>query len=108
MVDLLTEEQLDRYRDVFGLFDKDGDGILSTQETCNAIRSLKKSPPTSELNEAFADAGTIDFATFLTFMVKFQQKNLPDNSTLLNAFKAFDDDKSGKISTKKLKYLLKN
>ena len=34
----ITEEQMDEYREAFDLFDKDGDGTISTGELKNLLR----------------------------------------------------------------------
>ena len=40
MVDELTEEQKQEFKDVFSLFDKDGDGTVSTKELGVVMRAL--------------------------------------------------------------------
>jgi len=36
----LSEQQIEEFRDVFGLFDKDGDGTISTKELGIVMRTL--------------------------------------------------------------------
>jgi calmodulin len=40
MVDLLTEQQLEEFREVFNLFDKDGGGTISASELGTVMRTL--------------------------------------------------------------------
>lgn len=40
MVDALTEEQIAEFKEAFSLFDKDGDGNITTKELGTVMRSL--------------------------------------------------------------------
>jgi calmodulin len=75
MADQLTEEQIAEFKEAFSLFDKDGDGTITTKELGTAMRSLGQNPTEAELqdmvNEVDADGnGTIDFLEFLTMMAR--------------------------------------
>ena len=76
MADQLTEEQIAEFKEAFSLFDKDGDGTITTKELGTVMRSLGQNPTEAELqdmiNEVDADGnGTIDFPEFLTMMARF-------------------------------------
>ncbi len=71
--DQLTEEQIAEFKEAFSLFDKDGDGTITTKELGTVMRSLGQNPTEAELqdmiNEVDADGnGTIDFPEFLTMV----------------------------------------
>uniref|UniRef100_A0AAY4B1B2 EF-hand domain-containing protein n=1 Tax=Denticeps clupeoides TaxID=299321 RepID=A0AAY4B1B2_9TELE len=73
--DQLTEEQIAEFKEAFSLFDKDGDGTITTKELGTVMRSLGQNPTEAELqdmiNEVDADGnGTIDFPEFLTMMAR--------------------------------------
>ena len=75
MADSLTEEQIAEFKEAFSLFDKDGDGTITTKELGTVMRSLGQNPTEAELqdmiNEVDADGnGTIDFPEFLQMMKK--------------------------------------
>lgn len=75
MADHLTEEQIAEFKEAFSLFDKDGDGTITTKELGTVMRSLGQNPTEAELadmiNEVDADGnGTIDFPEFLTMMAR--------------------------------------
>lgn len=65
-VEQLTEDQVESFRDVFKLFDKDGSGSISTSELGEIMRSLGQNPTDAELqdmvNEVDTDqSGSIEF-----------------------------------------------
>jgi len=71
----LTEEQIAEFKEAFALFDKDGDGSITTKELGTVMRSLGQNPTEAELqdmiNEVDSDQnGDIDFGEFLTMMAK--------------------------------------
>ncbi len=90
----LSEEQVAEFKEAFSLFDKDGNGAITTKELGTVMRSLGQNPSDSELqdmiNEVDADGnGTIDFSEFLTLMVRKMQTTEQDDE-LREAFKVFD------------------
>ena len=75
MADQLTKEQIAEFKMVFSLFDKDGDGSITTNELGTVLRLLGQNPTEVELedliNEVDANGnGTIDFPEFLTMMAR--------------------------------------
>ncbi|KAL5107259.1 Calmodulin [Taenia crassiceps] len=64
MADQLTEEQIAEFKEAFSLFDKDGDGTITTKELGTVMRSLGQNPTESELqdmiNEVDADVSYND------------------------------------------------
>lgn len=96
----------------FQLFDKDGDGSITTTELGTVMRSLGQSPTEDDLrqmiNEVDADgSGTIDFAEFLTLMAR-KIKTKDSEAEIVEAFKVFDKDGSGKISADELRQVMHN
>ena len=106
MADQLTEEQIAEFKEAFSLFDKDGDGTITTKELGTVMRSLGQNPTEAELqdmvNEVDADGnGTIDFPEFLTMMAR-KMKDTDSEEELKEAFRVFDKDGSGSITVKEL------
>merc|ERR1711948_114238 len=103
MADQLTEEQIAEFKEAFSLFDKDGDGTITTKELGTVMRSLGQNPTEAELqdmiNEVDADGnGTIDFPEFCTLMAR----------KLKEAFRVFDKDGNGFISAAELRHIMTN
>eukprot|EP01132_Coremiostelium_polycephalum_P006765 gene6765-8390_t len=106
----LTEEQISEFKEAFALFDKDGDGCITTKELGTVMRSLGQNPTEAELsdmiNEVDADKnGTIDFPEFLTMMAR-KMADTDTEEEIREAFKVFDKDGNGFISAAELRHVM--
>uniref|UniRef100_A0A2K5HYP3 EF-hand calcium-binding domain-containing protein 11 n=1 Tax=Colobus angolensis palliatus TaxID=336983 RepID=A0A2K5HYP3_COLAP len=63
LVGQLTEEQIAEFKEAFSLFDKDGDGTITTKKLGAVMTSLGQNPTEAELQDMI-----IDFCEFLTMM----------------------------------------
>ena len=52
----LTEEQIAEFKEAFSLFDKDGDGTVTTKELGTVMRSLGQNPTAAELQARIQSA----------------------------------------------------
>ncbi|MBA0806514.1 hypothetical protein Gohar_005965 [Gossypium harknessii] len=112
MVDQLTDEQIAEFKEAFSLFDKDGDGCITTKDLETVMRSLGQNPTEAELqgmiNEVDADQnGTIDFPEFLNLIAR-KMKDTDSEEELKEAFKVFDKDQNGFISAAELRHVMTN
>lgn len=110
--DQLNEEQIAEFKEAFSLFDKDGDGTITTKELGTVMRSLGQNPTEAELqdmiNEVDADGnGTIDFPEFLTMMAR-KMKETDSEEEIREAFRVFDKDGNGFISAAELRHVMTN
>ena len=109
-MDNLTEEQVNEFREAFNLYDKDGDGTITILELGSIIRSLGQTPTDTELqdliNEIDLDkSGTIDFSEFLMMMSK-KVTYVNSETELIEAFKIFDKDGNGFITSQELRHVM--
>ncbi|KII85394.1 hypothetical protein PLICRDRAFT_31633 [Plicaturopsis crispa FD-325 SS-3] len=112
MADQLSRAQSEEFKEAFSLFDKDGDGTITTKELGTVMRSLGQNPTEAELqdmiNEVDADGnGTIDFPEFLTMMAR-KMRDTDSEEEIKEAFKVFDKDGNGYISAAELRHVMTN
>jgi len=112
MANQFSEEQISDFKEAFSLFDKDGDGTITTRELGTVMRSLGQNPTEAELQDMIdgvdADGnGTIDFPDFLTMMAR-KMRDTDSEEEIREAFKVFDKDGNGFISTAELRHVMTN
>merc|ERR1719325_456328 len=106
----LTDEEMDAFKETFMMFDKDGDGTVSTRELGAVMRSLGNNPTEEELEDMIDDAdrdgsGSVDFKEFVELMIKREsEKETIDD--LKQVFRVFDKEGNGYISTSEIKFVL--
>jgi len=116
MIDLstlkLVEKQVAEYKEVFMLFDKDQDGVLSFTELGTAMRALGQRPSEQILLKMVRSVSedklydTIEFNEFLQMMSKQEEDDI-NMDALVEAFKIFDKDKDGLLTTDELRKIMK-
>ncbi|XP_006864950.1 PREDICTED: calmodulin-like [Chrysochloris asiatica] len=112
MTDQLTEEHIaeNKFKEAFSLFNKDGDGTITTKELGTVMRSFGQNPTEAELqdmiNEVDANGnGTIDLPEFLTMMAR-KTKDTTSEEEIREAFCVFDKDGNGYISAAELCHMM--
>ncbi|OXU26936.1 hypothetical protein TSAR_000449 [Trichomalopsis sarcophagae] len=108
----LTEDQVAEFKEAFMLFDKDEDGTITMAELGVVMRSLGQRPSETELrdmvNEVDQDGnGTIEFNEFLQMMSK-KMKGAEGEDELREAFRVFDKNNDGLISSVELRHVMTN
>jgi len=104
---LLSKNEKESIDKVFRAMDVNGDGKLSKEEIKNGYAEyFGKSLSDEEIDEMFdkvdADgSGAIDYSEFV--VATMNEKNLLSNNKLQTAFKMFDKDGGGSISTDEIK-----
>ncbi|OEL35348.1 Calmodulin [Dichanthelium oligosanthes] len=110
MAEHFTEEEIALL--AFGLFDKNGDGYITSEELGAVIKSLGQNLTESEvqdmIKEVDADGnGTIEFPEFLNLMAH-KLKDTDSEEELRESFEMFDKDRDGYISAAELRHMMAN
>ena len=87
---ILSEEKIAEYRASFETFDKDKDGLITTNELGTVMRFYGHNPTENELNKMVAEIdldgnGTIEFKEFLGLMVR-KMRESESEEELIEAF----------------------
>ena len=107
---LLSKQERENIDKVFRAMDTNGDGKLDKKEIQNGYQEFfGKTMSDDEVDEMFKkvdvdDSGAIDYSEFV--VASMNEKNLLSNNKLQTAFKMFDKDGGGSISTDEIKQVL--
>lgn len=112
MTNQLTDEQIADFKEAFALFDKTGDGSISTKELGTVMRSLGQNPTDAELQNMINEVdtngnGTIEFLEFIAMMER-KVKDPDSEAEIREAFKVFDKDGKGFITAVDLRHVMTN
>ena len=107
----MTEDLLADYREIFYVFDENGDGAISPSEITKVMNFLGENPSTSQVSQLIAevdhnDDGEVDFNEFVCLMVKHLVRTDNAEEELVTVFKRFDRDHDGEISADDLMQML--
>jgi|TARA_B110000208_G_scaffold129824_1_gene157548 Ca2+-binding EF-hand superfamily protein len=110
-----TKQQLADATEVFALFDRDCDGLVETTRLDVLCRALGGTPPSAsdwprmhelkrpEFTNVGADGvGSVTLDDFL-FVLKFKAKDAMTPQAILEAFRVFDDEGAGYVSSDNLR-----
>uniref|UniRef100_A0A7S4UGR5 Calmodulin n=1 Tax=Alexandrium monilatum TaxID=311494 RepID=A0A7S4UGR5_9DINO len=112
MVDFLTNQQIDEFRRIFNLFDKDGDGTILTSNLGQVMRCLGLNPTEKELAQYISESdvncdGVLEFEGEFLPLMATKCKDIDDEEDLVEAFKPFDRDNSGYVYITEFRHLMK-
>jgi calmodulin len=109
-MDDLPETRLKEFKEAFDTYDKNRDGTITVSELALVMRSLNMKPTEILLNEIISEwdkdkSDRINFEEFVKLM-KARPKDVDIQEEIINAFRVFDRDGSGFISTHELKNII--
>ncbi|XP_075255501.1 uncharacterized protein LOC142348159 isoform X3 [Convolutriloba macropyga] len=106
----LTPELIEEWREAFWLFDRDGDGTITTKEITAVMRNLGQNPTEEDITDMIKEvdidgSGSIDFEEFLYMMAK-KMRDTDSEEELKSAFRVFDRDNDGRLTVDELRTVL--
>ncbi|XP_020608266.1 caltractin-like isoform X3 [Orbicella faveolata] len=104
----LTPQEIRDLKLVFDVFDTDKSGSIDARELRKAMRALGFKISRESIEDMIADldidkSGSIEFDEFLEFIIARQGDGRDVHNEIVQGFKMFDTDKTGKISLTNLK-----
>lgn len=105
------EENYEEVKQIFALFDRDGDGQVDCEELGTVLRATGRLPSESEISElkgkTLINKKYFSFADLLAILSKLPAVD-PNSlrSALLDAFRVFDQQGTGEIGTQELRHIM--
>eukprot|EP00756_Hemistasia_phaeocysticola_P027406 Hpha_TRINITY_DN16117_c1_g1::TRINITY_DN16117_c1_g1_i1::g.6851::m.6851/K02183/CALM; calmodulin len=111
MADLMSQDQIQEFREAFLLFDADGSGSISVDELGEVMRSVGQACTEEEIQRLIKEAdmdnnGVIDFPEFLTIVAHRMERAQDADDDLKETFRFYDINGTGFITPSNLQYAM--
>jgi Ca2+-binding EF-hand superfamily protein len=106
---VFNPEDRENFKNAFDAFDEDRDDLCATEILGKLIRAIGFNPLPEEVEDMQEDinAPTFDFNTFLYLVYRHAREADPE-AELIESFKVFDKDGSGKLPVATIRKILEN
>ena len=107
---VIPAKERENYKNAFDAFDEDRDDYITKDVLGKLLRALGYNPYPDEVEDMIADVGgdgKIDFDSFMYLVSKHAREADPEKE-LIDAFKVFDKEGTGRIPRDYLRQILQN
>lgn len=106
---VFAPEDKENFKNAFDAFDEDRDDFVEKSEIGKLLRAIGFNPMPEEVQDMMEDikGDKFDFKTFLYIVYRHARECDPEQE-LIDAFKIFDKDGTGKIQTDAVRQILLN
>jgi calmodulin len=100
----VPKELMSQYKDAFKIFDSNGDGVIDKAEFAEVTKSIGMDQSDESIQIMIDTIGSDNKVTYNQFIgvMSGKMKNMDTEEDVMEAFKAFDQDKSGFVDAKEL------
>lgn len=108
----MSEQELLKIQEAFSLFDRDGDGLVRTDQLGTMVRAVGRNPTEANIKELCqsidpSQQGQINFEQFLQALQAIPVVNAQRlEKELMEAFRIFDKEGKGTIATAELRHIM--
>lgn len=108
--DRFTDIELEKFKQAFIFFDRDGDGTMACDDVCLAMRAMGALVTEKEVKNLLKKydpdhTGTIDVNDFIACMAEVLHKD-DSEQEIKNGFSVFDKEDNGLLSVLEMKHVL--
>ena len=104
-----TIEEREDFKNVFDSFDENKDNIIETNNIGKLLRAVGYNPTDEEVEDMIEDINSpnLDFNSFL-YIVSRHAREVDPEDELIEAFKVFDKEGTGKLHKDMIRKILSN
>lgn len=107
--DRFTDIEIEKFRQAFIFFDRQGDGTMATDDVCLAMRAMGALVTSKEVKNLLRKydpdvTGTIDVNDFIACMAEVLHKD-DSEAEIRNAFSVFDKDDTGMLPVNEMRHV---